>query len=564
MAATQLDELYVQLSTRGLTEAMADVKALQERLKEARPAADKLRESFAKTFRLSAKIDSGSVLGAIDAVIRFEDSLLSLRNTARDPITPKIDTSAIERATRDVLEFEAALARVAGANNLPTAQRIPTAQRLQTARRMANPIPVLDRWRPPVATPAAAQQAQRVIPVRVTNASLLVRVAGGGGGAGGPGRFADPAAFGDGARKAASAMDVLRDKVRAFARVAQVGFAAGTAGVLGLARAGFAETVEGYRFGLQMKFLSQQVAALFVPALNKATELLEQLVNWFRQLDGEGQKNVRNMALLGLGATGLAAVLPKAVGMMTGLAGGAAQLATSLGMSAAAAGPIGVAVAAVAVTLATWAALFAVAYARSSELRASVTRLGTVLFDAFAKVKPLVLFLLDAMGRGLAFSIDLLATHIEFAANLFVSVWNVALQQVSAEFVKMARVMGVLADKLPAGKLKDFAEGARGAFLDAAIAARQLKLDPNAKGGPGGGRLPIPTPMNIGTESAEQSFQRFQQAVYKLGTGKDAQEQAVDQLKEANKHLQAIAGKGDAKQPPPPNAAGGGALAWAV
>jgi hypothetical protein len=270
------------------------------------------------------------------------------------------------------------------------------------------------------------------------------------------------------------------------------------------------------------------------------------------------------MALLGVGATGLVAMLPKAVGMMTGLAGGAAQLATSLGMSAAAAGPIGVAVAAVAVTLATWAALFAVAYARSSELRASVTRLGTVLFDSFAKVKPLVLFLLDAMGRGFAFMIDDMAAKIEFLARVFVSVWNAAMQQVSKELQQMARVMGVLAEKLPAGKLKDFAEGARGAFLDAAIAARQLKLDPNAKGGPGGGRLPIPTPMNIGTESAEQSFQRFQQAVYKLGTGKDAQEQAVDQLKEANKHLQAIAGKGDAKQPPPPNAAGGGALAWAV
>jgi hypothetical protein len=554
-----LDELFVQLSTRGLQQAMADVTAFRDHLKSAQAQNAQLRASLAVGTSSPFSGDAASVRNYAASVRELADARDRLGKLG--DLTLAVDSSAYVRATRDVLDFEAALARVKATNALPTAQHLPVAQRLPAAQRMANPIPVLNRWQPPVATPAAAQQAQRVIPVRVVNAPLLVQLAGGGGRAaaltgGGPGGFAA------GATKAASAMDVLRDKVQAFARVAQVGFAAGTAGVLGLARAGFAETVEGYRFGLQMKFLSQQVAALFVPALNKATDLLGQLVEWFRRLDGEGQKNVRNMALLGLGATGLVAMLPKAVGMMTGLAGGAAQLAASLGMSAAAAGPIGVAVAAVAVTLAAWAGLFAVAYARSSELRASVTRLGVVLFDAFAKVKPLVLFLLDAMGRGFAFLIDDMAAKIGFLAKVFVSVWNAAMEQMSAGFLRMAQMLARMAAAAGNPQLKAMIEDLRGAALDIAVGARGLKLDPNAKGGPGGPRNDI-TPKNIGTESAEQSFQRFQQAVY-MTAGKKPEEEAVDQLKVANGHLAVIAGKGEAKQPPPPNAAGGGALNWAV
>jgi hypothetical protein len=546
-----LDELFVQLSTRGLQQAMADVTAFRDHLKSAQAQNAQLRASLAVGTSSPFSGDAASVRNYAASVRELADARDRLGKLG--DLTLAVDSSAYVRATRDVLDFEAALARVKATNALPTAQHLPVAQRLPAAQRMANPIPILNRPQPPVAAPAAAQQAQRVIPVRVVNTPLAVKLVGQGlgGGLGG----------GGGLKKDATALDLLRDKLQQFGRVAAVTFAATSAGIVGMAKAGFNDTVEGYRLALQWKFLTQQVAALFVPLLNTVTDKLAEIVNWFRRLDGEGQKNVRNMALLGVGATGLVAMLPKAVGMMTGLAGGAAQLATSIGMSAAAAGPIGVAVAAVAVTLATWAALFAVAYARSSELRASVTRLGTVLFDSFAKVKPLVLFLLDAMGRGFAFMIDDMAAKIEFLARVFVSVWNAAMQQVSKELQQMARVMGVLADKLPLGRLKDFAEAARGAFLDAAGVARGLKLDPNAKGKPGD-RLPIPTPQNFGTESAEQSFQRFQQAIYKMGGEKDAQEQAVDQLKVANQHLAAIAGKGEARQPPAPNAAGGGALAF--
>jgi hypothetical protein len=280
-------------------------------------------------------------------------------------------------------------------------------------------------------------------------------------------------------------------------------------------------------------------------------------------LDGEGQKNVRNMALLGLGATGLVAVLPKAVSMMTSLGTGAAQLAVSLGASAAAAGPIGIAVAAAVAWTAALAALFAVAYARSAELRASVAQLGAALADAFAKVKPLVLAALDGIASHFATVVRGMTIAVKFSADVFVTTWNGAIQLVVEnlkQLITMMKLVAMASLNLPVFLLARQAEGR----ADAIIAKlKGLQLDPNAKGKPGD-RLPIPTPQNFGTESAEQSFQRFQQAIYKLGEGEDPQKQAVNQLKVANGHLAAIAGKGEAKQPPPPNAAGGGAINWAV
>ena len=89
------------------------------------------------------------------------------------------------------------------------------------------------------------------------------------------------------------------------------GFAVG--GVLalgtGLARAGLAGTVEGYRLEYAWMRLSRQVAAVAVPAVNLLSKYVGRAADWFSKLNGEQQDTILKVGLVTAGVLTLGGAL---------------------------------------------------------------------------------------------------------------------------------------------------------------------------------------------------------------------------------------------------------------
>jgi hypothetical protein len=130
----------------------------------------------------------------------------------------------------------------------------------------------------------------------------------------------------DRARAAAERYGASLNGLAQGSRLLTVGLAGASAGLVGFARAGLQGTVQGEQLRLRMQLLSQQVASVFLPTLDKLSAGLDTLTAKFRAMDGAQQAQVRRWgeAALAAGATA------KAVGHIHPLAGLAAGGITAL------------------------------------------------------------------------------------------------------------------------------------------------------------------------------------------------------------------------------------------
>ncbi len=159
------------------------------------------------------------------------------------------------------------------------------------------------------------------------------------------------------AKEAAKAQEEHAKKVGAAYRevgaIAVAAFASAQGALMGFVRAGFAGTAESDMFGTQLKMLSQEIASIFLPIMEAATEKVMEITDWFRSLSGEEQDNILQIVTW-VGAIGLAiAVIPKivsaigaiitvvrslgaAMAFLKALTGGWAQIALAVAATAAA------------------------------------------------------------------------------------------------------------------------------------------------------------------------------------------------------------------------------------
>lgn len=129
-----------------------------------------------------------------------------------------------------------------------------------------------------------------------------------------------------------------------------IGYA--TLGIAGFVTAGLQGTMEGERLTLSFKLLSQEIAAVFMPIVEKLTDSILAVVRWFRSLDETTQNLISSTAVWVVGLAVAIAIIPKAVAfimtmvrayqmlavaiaVVTGLSGGWAKVIAGIAAGAA-------------------------------------------------------------------------------------------------------------------------------------------------------------------------------------------------------------------------------------
>jgi hypothetical protein len=84
----------------------------------------------------------------------------------------------------------------------------------------------------------------------------------------------------------------MSKQLEGIARFAAIGFASLTGIIGGFVRQGLAGTAQGERMSLAFERLSMQIAAVFLPVVEKVTQIVERLANWFRSLSGAQQDSI--------------------------------------------------------------------------------------------------------------------------------------------------------------------------------------------------------------------------------------------------------------------------------
>lgn len=88
---------------------------------------------------------------------------------------------------------------------------------------------------------------------------------------------------------------------------AKKGFYLLTGSVMGFVAAGLRGTQEGNALAYRFQLLSQQIAAIFLPIIDKVIDYLGRIVSWFQNLSGEQQDNIRKWILIAAGILGVIA-----------------------------------------------------------------------------------------------------------------------------------------------------------------------------------------------------------------------------------------------------------------
>lgn len=83
--------------------------------------------------------------------------------------------------------------------------------------------------------------------------------------------------------------------------------------VIGFVQAGLAGTAEGERLSIVMQRLNRDIASIFTPAITAVIQKLAQLADWFRNLTGSQQEQIRNMVGMGLAFLGVVTIVPKLI-----------------------------------------------------------------------------------------------------------------------------------------------------------------------------------------------------------------------------------------------------------
>jgi phage-related protein len=200
-------------------------------------------------------------------------------------------------------------------------------------------------------------------------------------------------------------------------------------------RAGMAGTNYGNLLSMQFTLLSQQIAGVFVPVIQKVIEVVTQLANWFRGLSGEQQALIRNIvlaaavmaiahgvigrvtgALVAMGTSIVSAIIPAFQALVTVVTTGGLTMASALSLATAGISAlIGLVVAiasAVAVLGAGIVAGTSTGQSAIATLIAAFKPLWDALKDIYAKVSETIGPALDQLGGMIGEIIEILATAL--------------------------------------------------------------------------------------------------------------------------------------------------------
>lgn len=208
-----------------------------------------------------------------------------------------------------------------------------------------------------------------------------------------------------GAQKVQGALMAIQQQKAADLAAAQTklalayGLASGA--LLGYIRAGLSGTTTGEHLSFQFTELNRQIAALFLPAIEKAIQKLTQLTQWFRNLSGATQQSIGRWLGVGTAMLGVLTIGPKLIGLFK-LIGGTFTAAFAASPLLAIIGGIGLLM------------------AQSEGGRESLFKLGDAAMSAFGSlaeilagvVLPLVQMLAEALSRpgGQLLALGLVAT----------------------------------------------------------------------------------------------------------------------------------------------------------
>jgi hypothetical protein len=173
------------------------------------------------------------------------------------------------------------------------------------------------------------------------------------------------------------------DRLAQSTRTVTIAYAAASAGLLGWVKAGLSGTTAGEMLAFQQNQLSQQIASIFLPVVQKYTEGLTRLVEWFRHLSGSQQEQIRNWSLFTVGLLGSVTIIPRLTAAFGTLATTLKGLFIANPFAALTAAVVGL-------------------MAQTEEGRKSLADLGTSLSEAFGSLADLLSGPVAAGLEGLA------------------------------------------------------------------------------------------------------------------------------------------------------------------
>lgn len=168
--------------------------------------------------------------------------------------------------------------------------------------------------------------------------------------------------------RAGAAVEMARPHLGTLGRTAAVGYGVAAATVGSMARSGFGGTVEGYRLEIAWQRLSRQIAAVFVPVMDRVSRVVEKTTLWFQRLNGSQQDAIMAVGLATAGVVAFGAAVKVAAVTLGALSGvvravgmvaGAAGLSTAAGAAGSAMGAGAGAAGGTAATAGAGAGLFA-------------------------------------------------------------------------------------------------------------------------------------------------------------------------------------------------------------
>jgi hypothetical protein len=113
-----------------------------------------------------------------------------------------------------------------------------------------------------------------------------------------------------------AALVLAQERMVGFSRAAGIGFVALTGAVTGFTRAGLGGTVQANRLALEMQLISREVAGIFLPVVDKATDALIKVRDRMQKLTGTQQDSALKWAATAAGALGFVAVAPRVIGAL--------------------------------------------------------------------------------------------------------------------------------------------------------------------------------------------------------------------------------------------------------
>ncbi len=315
-----------------------------------------------------------------------------------------------------------------------------------------------------------------------------------------------------------------------------VASAAATASLLGFTRAGLSGTVEGYRLESQFTLLSRNIASIFLPVIDQFTMRLQRLNFMLMRMDGGQQRKLMGAGLgvAGAGIAGgalaaLAPVLGPVLGIFTGMI-------PVLGKLAIAGGPVTMALGLVGAAMAVAAGALVYLAATSKPVRDALRQVWESLTKVWEMSKELRVALYDIVESMVVNYFQSLSQAIKDIADAlpgFIDDIKKLRNEIKGQFQWAKDFVAPVVQPIAEGIGRNILGPAADAFM---AIQRQLELPMNgivnvvqklapvnpfnpkgadAKAGPEDKKQV--TPFQPGREDAMGAFNRFQDAMLKLG-----------------------------------------------